>query len=252
MLFLARTGTRVARRSVQHARTVTTLQTGADDVALLTFDDGKMNSFTFEAIESWNTALDEAEGAGALVIGGNEKAFSAGFDLGVMKTIPSEEAGELVRKGAELTLRVASYPRPVVMAATGHSLALGAIMLFAGDYRIGTDNPKSKFGMNEVHLGMPLPAFAMELARWRLSNLYFTRSTTLGTVYGSSDAQAAGYLDEVVPHDMVMERAAEYAATVSGIATKPLVKTKQIERDVMLRLCRDQLDGDVALFAKGL
>jgi enoyl-CoA hydratase len=240
----------VVRTVVNRTRTVTTLQQGADNVALLTFDDGKMNSFSFEAIESWNAALDQAEDAGALVIAGNQKAFSAGFDLSVMKTAPSEPAGELLRKGAELTLRVAEFPRPVIIAATGHSLALGAIMLFAGDYRIGTDNPKSKFGMTEVHLGMPLPTFAMELARWRLSNLYFTRSTTLGTVYNGADAQLAGYLDEVVENDQVVERAAEYAATVSGLASKSFIATKHTERHAMLRYCHDHIDTDVDSFSK--
>ena len=72
-------------------------------------------------------------------------------------------------------IRIAAFERPVVAAVTGHALALGAICLFTTDLRIGTSKPKAKIGMNEVHIGMPLPRFAIEFGRARLSNRHFTQ-----------------------------------------------------------------------------
>ena len=46
-------------------------------------DDGKMNAFGFDFIKAFNAALDEAERekACSVLIIGNKKALSAGFDL---------------------------------------------------------------------------------------------------------------------------------------------------------------------------
>ena len=148
-----------------------------DDVAVVRMDDGKMNAFGFKFIADFNAALDAAEAntAGAVVIFGNQKALSAGFDLSVMNKPPCDEVLALFNEGSNLMMRLFEYKRPVVMACAGHALALGAslsavrprphaltlpsccstgaIMLLAGDIRLCAQNPKAKIGMNEVAIG---------------------------------------------------------------------------------------------------
>ena len=92
------------------------------DVKVLTMDDGKMNAFSFAMIADLHAALDEAETAGAAVLTGNQKCFSAGFDLSVMGKAPSPDAAKLLGEGAELLVRLLEFPRPLVMAAPGHAV----------------------------------------------------------------------------------------------------------------------------------
>ena len=106
------------------------------NVAVINFDDSKMNAFSFLALKQWNKALDVAENADSVVIFGNKKAFSAGFDLAIMGNGPSDQAAEMLKQGGELCCRLAAFPRPTILGATGHSLALGAIMTFCCDYRV--------------------------------------------------------------------------------------------------------------------
>ncbi|MED5523122.1 MAG: enoyl-CoA hydratase-related protein, partial [Pseudomonadota bacterium] len=111
-----------------------------NDIAVITFDDGKVNAVGFELIQQFNDALDEAEqNAKAVVLHGGEGKFCGGFDLSVMKADDKAKQHELVSKGAELIVRLYSFPLPVVVAAEGHSIAMGAIMLMAADLRIGKD-----------------------------------------------------------------------------------------------------------------
>ena len=85
-------------------------------------------------------------------------------------------------------------------------------MLFTGDLRIGVnDNPKVKLGLNEVHIGMPLPIVGLELARWRLSPTHLSRATTLGNIYTPIEAIDAGYLDEIVPTNELINYSIESA-----------------------------------------
>ena len=42
-----------------------------------------------------------------------------------------DHARDLLRAGAELALRIYTFPMPVLLGATGHALAMGAILLMA-------------------------------------------------------------------------------------------------------------------------
>jgi hypothetical protein len=71
-----------------------------DGVGVIRMDDGKMNAFGFEFIKAFNAALDEAEKAPAIMIIGNKKALSAGFDLSVMGQPPCAEVAQLFKLGS--------------------------------------------------------------------------------------------------------------------------------------------------------
>ena len=120
-----------------------------DTVAVLTFDDGKANAYSHDALAAIGEGLDRAEQeATAVLLAGRPGKFSAGFDLSVM-TAGDEPMRALVSAGAQLALRVFTFPMPVVAACTGHGLAMGAIMLLVCDARVGADGP-FKIGLNEV------------------------------------------------------------------------------------------------------
>ena len=94
-----------------------------------------------------------------------------------------------------------------MIADTGHALAMGAILLFTSDVRIGAEGT-FKIGLNEVAIGMPVPLFAVELGRDRLTPTAFTAAINHATVYDPAGAAAAGFLDQVVaPDDVVPHRA---------------------------------------------
>ena len=52
------------------------------DISTITLDDGKVNVFSLEMLESIQNCLDQvSKDSGALIIRGREGIFSAGFDL---------------------------------------------------------------------------------------------------------------------------------------------------------------------------
>ena len=67
------------------------------DVALLTFDDGKVNVLNEESLTRLGQALDENRDSKALVLTGGGKCFSAGLDLKRMPTLNQEELEKLYR-----------------------------------------------------------------------------------------------------------------------------------------------------------
>ena len=96
-----------------------------DHVATIRIDDGKRNALSPKVLREINQALDRAESDRAIVImTGRESAFSAGFDLHVMKR-GGINALRMLRPGYAMTARVMSYPYPVIAACNGHALAMG-------------------------------------------------------------------------------------------------------------------------------
>lgn len=219
------------------------------DVGVIRIDDGKANALGHLVMDQINDALDTALGGGAKAIAilGRPGKFSAGFDLSVMKDGP-EAAQGMVRKGAELCLRLYGADVPVVAGSDGHALAAGALVLLSCDVRLASDTP-GKVGLPETTIGMPLPVFGTELARDRLSPRHFTAATLLGTTYTPDEAIEVGFVDAIVPaadHEAtVIERAAQLAETLSpsGFAA-----TVQNARAASIAGIRATLDADLATF----
>ena len=160
----------------------------SDDVSIIRLDDGKANALSPAVLAAIDTALDQAEEAGnAVLIVGRPGRFSAGFDLGVMREGGPVVAKGMVKNGAQLALRLARFPAPVVIGSTGHALAMGAVLLCAADTRIGAEG-EFKIGFNEVAIGMTTPIFLAEMARARMPNAAFLRATVQAEIYRPRDA----------------------------------------------------------------
>lgn len=176
------------------------------DHTLITMDDGKANALGFDMLAQLDAALDSAEQAGkVVVIAGRHGKFSAGFDLSVMGQ-GGDDMLDLLRKGANLSRRLLGFPTPVVLAVSGHALAMGALLLLSADYRVGVHGTY-KIGLNEVAIGMTLPYFGIELARDRLAKKHLGPAVALARVYDAEGALEAGYLDEAVSEEDLLPRA---------------------------------------------
>lgn len=219
------------------------------DLAVIRIDDGKANALSHGIIAAVEADLHKARGeAKAVVLLGREGKLSAGFDLTTMRAGP-QQARDLLKAGAMLGHTLYVSPLPVVIGCTGHALAMGAILLFCGDVRIGADGPY-KIGMNEVAIGMPVPRFAIELARDRLSKRHLTEAVNLAGVFEPERAVDAGYLDEVVPLDQVepaaIARGKELAASLHPAAFR---LTREYLRGDRAEKLLAGLEDDVATFA---
>ena len=221
-----------------------------EGVCVLHLDDGKANALTHQLVGELHAALDRAlEDARAVVLLGRPGRFSAGFDLSVMSA-GDQPMQELVLAGAELMLRFYGHPQPVVAGCTGHALAGGAILLLAADTRIGAAG-EFKIGLNEVGIGMPLPAFAVEMARDRLHPHLLTPCTVQGRVLDPDGAVAAGYLDRVCEPGAVAAEAAAEARRLGEMRSGAVAATKRALRGATLRRARATLVDDIAALTIG-
>ena len=169
-----------------------------NNIATLTFDDGKANVVGQAFLDDINAGLDRAEkeGVAAVILRGREGMFSAGFDLGEFKKGP-EQGKAMVQRGFELLIRLYGFPLPLVAACTGHGIAMGAFIIMACDLRVGIRG-EFKMSLPETAIGMELPPILLELTASRISRRHMTRVALLSEVYNPEQAVDAGFVDEVV------------------------------------------------------
>jgi len=169
-----------------------------DGVAVIAMDDGKANALGSQMFVELNAAFDEAEAADAIVVfTGREGMMSGGFDLKEIGTGP-QDALELTSKGSKLARRIMAFPRPVIMAAPGHTIAMGAFLALACDYSMIKEGD-FKVGLNETLIGMTMHNFGIEMGRYNLAKNYFNRCVINGEIFNPKGAMHAGFFDRVVP-----------------------------------------------------
>jgi len=215
-----------------------------ETVATVTLDDGKVNVLGPAMQQSINEALDHAEkdGAKAVVLAGNARVFSGGFDLAVFQSGDAEAALAMLAGGFELSIRCLSFPVPVIMAATGPAIAMGSFLLLSGDHRIG--QPKSRCQAVEVAIGMTIPISAIEIMRARLTPAAFNRGAVLAATFAGDEAVDGGWLDEIVQADKVLTRAQEVAAeAATTLHARAHLATKLKMRDAALKAIRAGIDA---------
>jgi enoyl-CoA hydratase len=215
-----------------------------EGVAFVQLDDGKANALSHDLLAALDAHLERAEKeAAAVLIAGRPGMLSGGFDLAVMRSGP-QNVYQMVKAGAELFLRFLDFPLPIVVAATGHAIAAGAILLLAADARIGAAG-KFKIGLNEVGAGMTLPHFALELARLRLSKRHFVRATTQAELYAPEAAVDAGYLDRVTSPEDLLDAALAEAVRLGALPQPGFGVTKRRAHADLAANIRETLEADL-------
>jgi enoyl-CoA hydratase/carnithine racemase len=216
-----------------------------DGIADIRMDDGKVNALSLEMFGELGSAFDRAKADRAVVLlSGRTGIFSAGFDLRVLRA-GGPDATAMVRTGFELAERILAFPTPVVVACTGHAIAMGVFLVLSGDYRIGARGAY-QLGANEVAIGITMPRFGVEICRQRLAPAHFSRAVALAEMYAPDDAVAAGFLDRVVPEAEVVATAQAAAARLAQLDVDVHAASKLRARAHALAAIRAAIEADMS------
>jgi enoyl-CoA hydratase len=219
--------------------------TQTDGVATIGLDDGKVNVLSIATQVALHDALDRAEHDGAAVLlTGRPGVFSAGFDLPVLRA-GGTAAAAMVRGGFELAARLLAFPRPIVAACTGHSIAMGTFLLFSCDYRVGAAG-EFKLMANEVALGIAFPYSGAVILRSRLTPSAFHRTSLLSEAFSPATAVQAGFLDEVVPADEVTTTALTRARALAELPAESFAASRIRQQSTLVEELRRAIAADAA------
>ena len=221
-----------------------------DGIASIMLDDGKVNVMSVEMLADIAAAFDRANKTAEAVVlrSARPGIFSAGFDLKVFAAGDVAASLDMVQAGAELALRLLSFPLPIIGIMEGHAFPMGTFLLLACDVRIGARG-LHRMGLNEVAIGISPPTFAIELARSRLHPAWLSRTVTLGEMYEPDEALTAGLLDRVVSADAIEVELGKAVAAVRAIDRISHATAKKRLRQPTMAAMRAAIDRELTITA---
>ncbi|MDB5978972.1 MAG: 3-hydroxyacyl-CoA dehydrogenase [Nevskia sp.] len=176
----------------------------ADGIVTLTLDmpGRSMNVLNDELSRPLAEAIGRIEGDAAVkgvIITSGKKEFLAGADIeGLYKNTDVKLVYDIAEAYKVMLRRLEKCGRPVVAALNGTALGGGLELALACNYRIAVDNPKAKFGLPEVKLGL-LPGGGGTQRLPRLIGIQASLPLMLeGKELRADQAKQQGILNEVV------------------------------------------------------
>jgi len=182
-------------------------------LASINFCRGKVNALNepmIEEIGSCFSQLETDDSVKAIILGGAGKFFSFGFDIPEFLTYSKEEFFRHLTKFVSVCTQIYLFPKPVVAALNGHTMAAGCILALACDYRIMVSG-KAKISINEITLGASVDAGCVEMLRHLVGGRNAERILFSGAMYSAEEAERLGLVDKVVDEANLREEAAKIA-----------------------------------------
>ncbi|MEX0683204.1 MAG: enoyl-CoA hydratase-related protein [Dehalococcoidia bacterium] len=194
------------------------------NVLLLTLNrPDKLNAWSPQMEREFLQALEEANAdreVRAIVITGAGRAFCAGGDIqsfsqGLGQSRDGAGPTSLVARDGSPEVPIAlARSKPVIAAINGHSVGIGLTMPLACDIRIASD--KARFSVRFVKVGLTPECGSTRYlaASAGLGNALYMALT--GRIVEADEALRRGLVDQVVPHDELMNVAMGLAEEIAG------------------------------------
>jgi enoyl-CoA hydratase len=216
-------------------------------VAVVTMTTNPVNAQNRAFFADLHEAFDrlEAEHADSpVVLTGQGRRFSAGLDLGEHFPLfagPPDGVAAWFAEYRATNLRLFTYPRPTVAAVNGHAFAGGLITSAVCDRRIAVD-AGARFSLNEVPIGIPMPAVYVRMLTYAWGERAAARVSLFGEMFDQDQAHALGMFDELLPADQVLERAIAVADSIPEDTMEQYAFTKRAAQAAALRDIADLAD----------
>jgi enoyl-CoA hydratase len=216
-------------------------------VAVVTMTTNKVNAQNRAFFADLHEAFDRLEHDHAespVVLTGTGQRFSAGLDLGEHFPLFAGNPADVAYWFAEYratNMRLFTYPRPTVAAVNGHAFAGGLITAAVCDHRIAVPEG-ARFGLNEVPIGIPMPAVYVRMLAYAWGEPVAARTSLLGEIFTPAQAHAMGMVHELVPADQLLDRAVAIAEQTPEDCLEQYAFTKRACQAAALRDIADLSD----------
>jgi methylglutaconyl-CoA hydratase len=207
----------------------------------------KRNALSFQMLDEFMTALDEAEQSDAQVITvtGAGKAFCAGMDLEELKTLTGKSHADNVedsRRMATIFRRLYEFPKPTIAAVNGAAIAGGTGLAMMCDFTLAV--PEAKFGYTEVRIGF-VPAIVSSILVWQVGHKIARDFLLTGRIFDAAEAHRLGLVNEIVAGEQLMGRARELGKQLMENSPTSLRLTKKLINGFISKQLDEQIEHAV-------
>jgi enoyl-CoA hydratase/carnithine racemase len=192
--------------------------------------------------------------ARCVIITGQERNFSAGYDIGGLPEVaPGADAQQIVAHPFAAALdAIEAYPYPTIAALNGHTIGGGLELALSCDLRLASEAiklgmPPAKLGLVYSHTG--IKKFVDAIGAPRTRELFF-----LGSTIDAETARDWGLVNRIVTVDRLSDEAVSVAGQIAAnaplsqrgnklVIAAVLAAQGALEPDVERDLMQLRLDG---------
>jgi enoyl-CoA hydratase len=161
------------------------------------------------------TELDARDDVGCIVLTGADPAFCAGMDLKSLATELRSVQQERQRKPARFDGMLPPHQGPIIGAINGPTVTGGLELAMCCDFLIASE--RARFADTHARVGV-MPGGGMTIRLPQLIGIDRARRMSFtGDYIDAETARDWGLVVEVVPHEALLPRARELAATIASI-----------------------------------
>lgn len=201
------------------------------------------NMMTVESLDELSAFLDTNADCPILIYGEGD-AFSSGHDLDALHKHSPEE---ITRSTSGAIEKLFYHRAPTVAAINGHAVAGGCILAQACDVRLCTNNPRIRFSLPGVALGITYPPKIERLLQYRLPCSTRDRVLLEAAQHGPEAALRLGLIDEIVPDACVSGH--EMIKHLAGHVPQVYAEAKRHLRSGKLDVTAEEVTHHAKLFA---
>jgi Delta3-Delta2-enoyl-CoA isomerase len=180
------------------------------NVAKVVLSRGTANAINEVLTEELKSCFDELAADAdvkAVVLSGKGNFFSFGLDIPEFLQYAKEDFMRFVTKFADLYTYIFLYPKPVIAALNGHTIAGGCVLAIACDYRVMVSG-KARISLKEINFGASLFPGSAEMLKYCVGCRNAELAAYTGAMYSAEKAKGLGLIDQVVPPKDLPESAA--------------------------------------------
>ncbi|MFH1080876.1 MAG: enoyl-CoA hydratase/isomerase family protein [Pseudomonadota bacterium] len=193
-----------------------------EGIARIALNRGKVNAINEKVVDELTDcfqALSYDPGVTAVFLTGEGKFFTFGFDIPEFLSYTKEAFIRYLTKFTGLYTDIFLYPKPVVAALNGHTIAGGCMLAIACDYRIMVPG-NAKISLNEISFSSSVFAGSVEIMKLLLGQRQAEAALLSGAMYSAEEALRLGLIDRIAAKEDLeneaVKKAHEYAAQDSA------------------------------------
>lgn len=197
---------------------------------------GKVNALNDEVVEEIDHALSEMEAEDsirALILTGRGSFFTFGFDIPEFMNYSMDDFSRYLLNFTNLYSRIFIFPKPVIAALNGHTIAGGCMMASACDYKLMVGG-KAKISLNEISFGSSVFAGNTAILKHCVGTRNAQEILFSGKMYTAEEAFKLGLIDEITSEDDLSAKAETAAMDLAAKDPVAFRSIKQILRRPVL------------------
>jgi len=205
----------------------------SEGITTVRLNRGKVNALNESVVDELTACfreIAEDREAKAVILTGTGKFFTFGFDIPEFMGYGRKDFLRYLTKFTDFYHDLFLFPKPVVAALNGHTIAGGCMIAIACDYRIMVSG-KARISLNEINFGSSLFAGSVDMIKLWMGQKNAETAVYTGAMYSAEEACRLGLVHQVAAEDGFETDALEVARQFAAKDNAPFRSIKRLLRN---------------------